>query len=159
MSPVIAVILMVAITVVLAATVFVMSSEIGSQSSDTAPTIGFKIDESADRLVATTAGPEADWARLGARIQSQGTTGPPIPTIYIGTDPAGGYQNEGALATGLALSGSTTPFISTTTDPIGAGEYLEFCSSAAETFVKVLIIDLPASFTVGAYQFVDINTC
>lgn len=158
-SPVVAVILMVAITVVLAATVFVMASDIGRQSSNTAPTISFKIEENLDRLVVVTAGPKADWARLGLRIQSQGTTSPPIPTIYLGTDAAGGYQNEGALATGLALSSSSSPAVTTTSDPIGGGEYLEFCGSAAETFVKVLIIDLPASFTVAGLQFVNVNVC
>lgn len=52
-SPVIAVVLMVAITVVLAAVVFVLVSDIG-QTNPPSPSMGFAKDESRDELVVTS---------------------------------------------------------------------------------------------------------
>lgn len=60
-SPVIAVILMVAITVVLAATVFVLVADIG-EVNDPAPAMAFSRDESKDQLVLISSEPGLVWS-------------------------------------------------------------------------------------------------
>src|SRR5688500_3796114 len=69
-SPVIAVILMVAITVVLAATVFVLVSDIGGNTGSAAPQISWNPDEGNDRLSVNTASQNADWFRLTFEVDS-----------------------------------------------------------------------------------------
>lgn len=59
-SPVIGVILMVAITVVLAAVVFVLVGGF-SEKAEKAPHITFKVDENARTLTVVRADPGADW--------------------------------------------------------------------------------------------------
>jgi flagellin-like protein len=61
-SPVIAVILMVAITVVLAATVFVLVSDIGNNTTGSAPELSFREDQEADTLTVIKAESGLTWA-------------------------------------------------------------------------------------------------
>jgi len=64
-SPVIGVILMVAITVVLAAVVFVLVSNLGDSSED-APDISFSKDSSEHTLTVVKADAGSDWADFSA---------------------------------------------------------------------------------------------
>lgn len=61
-SPVIAVILMVAITVVLAATVFVLVSDIGGNVQDATPAMSFQQDIANGNLTVTQATRNHDWS-------------------------------------------------------------------------------------------------
>ena len=63
-SPVIGVILMVAITVVLGAVVFILASDIGADPNQ-APAMSFNKDESNDRLQVVSAG-ETAWSDIAA---------------------------------------------------------------------------------------------
>src|ERR1051326_2014452 len=63
-SPVIGVILMVAITVVLAAVVFVLVSNLSKNSNTAAPNITFNQDNSAHTLTIVSADASADWTNV-----------------------------------------------------------------------------------------------
>lgn len=71
-SPVIGVILMVAITVVLAAVVFVLVSNL-SKSGSKAPDVAFSTDETRDRVAIVTAATELIWADFQVKYTTAGT--------------------------------------------------------------------------------------
>lgn len=161
-SPVISTILMVAITVVLAATAFVLVADVGGQTGKAAPAIGLRADDNLDRLVVTSAAQGADWARLAIMQTSFGGTG----TIHVGTDavPAfpgdpPGYQNEPAASTGGNIA--TEVPITSTTDPITAGEYLELCRSAGgnDGALTVSLKDVSANVLIGSFTFLSVAEC
>lgn len=74
-SPVIGVILMVAITVVLAATVFVLVSDIGPGGGSSLPNIALEVSEAQDRATVTTASQDASWDQLEIRLSEAGQWG------------------------------------------------------------------------------------
>lgn len=115
-SPVIGVILMVAITVVLAAVVFVLVSNLGADS-ETAPAISWNKDEATDRLTVVTASSNADWQRL---------------EIDGNVD----FQVNVAGENVTVVAGSPTS-MSTDADPIRAGDRLQFCISSATAIAPV----------------------
>jgi flagellin-like protein len=141
-SPVIGVILMVAITVVLAAVVFVLVSNLGGDSN-TAPAISWNKNESSDELSVVTASSNADWANL-----------------EISFSAAGGYRLNGGDATGtVGMTGTTqdmaanTPIaIRTTADPIRAADTLEFCADVAGP-LTITITDPSANQVVKTESF------
>ena len=67
-SPVIGVILMVAITVVLAAVVFVLVSNLSKNSNTAAPNITFNQDQSGHKLTIVSADASASWANVKATV-------------------------------------------------------------------------------------------
>lgn len=155
-SPVISTILMVAITVVLAATAFVLVADVGGQTGKAAPAIGLRADDNLDRLVVTSAAQGADWARLAIMQTSFGGTG----TIYVGTSATDGdgYQNEPAAPTG-PNNIATEVAISTETEPITAGQYLELCRSAGgnDGALTVTIKDVSANALIGSFTFLSVD--
>lgn len=159
-SPVIAVILMVAITVVLAATVFVLVSDIGSNTSKAAPAVTFRIDEGLDQLIVDTAPPGADWNRMGLALKARA---PAAAIISVGDDALGGngattFQNEAALNGGagnnLPAQGATPLELTGANTVIRAGDYMEFCSDTASTVdVIVIVSDTTANSVINEYSF------
>lgn len=145
-SPVIAVILMVAITVVLAATVFVLVSDIGSRGGDTAPAFELTQDEVSDKLTVASSVQSANWNRLEIR-----------------SDKVSIVMNEdGVNADNQTLSSATTwTRIDTASDPMNAGDYLKFCGSGgAKTDVTFEIRDLEANQIVkSGVRFSEIAAC
>lgn len=78
-SPIIAVILMVAITVVLAATIYVWVSGFGGGGDET-PSMSCRADNTDDRLVVVSADVELAWEDIEITNLTTGATG--TPSIY-----------------------------------------------------------------------------
>lgn len=166
-SPVIAVILMVAITVVLAATVFVLVSDIGSNTSKSAPAMSIRAVDSDDRLVVDSASSGADWNRVAIRLKS---VTPSTAVICVGDDATGGngattFQNEAGSGTCAAtrtndLSTTADLEITGAADAVSASDYLDFCASAAATDVTVILIDTTANQNLGEWTLLTVGaTC
>jgi archaeal type IV pilus assembly protein PilA len=172
-SPVIAVILMVAITVVLAATVFVLVQDLGGQNT-AAPAFTLQPNEAAGTLTVQSAAQNADWSRLEAKItQCAGTTGHTIKmgaaagaVVNAGKSVAQANVVSGALvssacpttATAVAISGSAAKMVS--------GDTITFCvtngsgaAGAAVTNAKVDIRDKNANQQVYTHTFASIAAC
>ncbi len=172
-SPVIAVILMVAITVVLAATVFVLVSDIGGQTGSAAPSISFSADEGQDRLSVNQAGQNADWNRLTVSAVScsgadDGTTASAISLGSAAADSS--HHSKPALApgddvgtVGASSCTGTAVQVSDAADRIEAGDFLEFCVDDALAGpvdnVEIQIRDTTANAIVHTYTFTDVADC
>ncbi|MDD3492845.1 MAG: type IV pilin [Candidatus Thermoplasmatota archaeon] len=102
-SPIIAVILMVAITVVLAATIYVWVSGFGGGGDET-PSMACRADNAADRLVVVSADVEMDWSDITIYNLTDGATNTEI-------DPLGN------------ITRSTGDTISSTDSLVKAGDY------------------------------------
>ncbi|HUR63204.1 MAG TPA: type IV pilin, partial [Candidatus Thermoplasmatota archaeon] len=169
-SPVIGVILMVAITVVLAAVVFVLVSNLSKGGSQSAPTLAINTDDTADRLVITSAATGADWSRLS--IQTVSCTQTAIAAsvtgsiVYMGNDaaatsptfqneladdgvagsapnnlPAGASLNSASTGTGnTACGGGLAKAVTTTPTAIQAGDYLAFCVSNGSGLAATTVV-------------------
>ena len=153
-SPVIAVILMVAITVVLAATVYVWVSGFGSNSSQPAKSIAFTsggtlvtgadIDDDADAAdtykvyIVSAASPGLKYGDMaftlnGASLtESPGNCDTTLTDMATATTETGGYWQT----CGAAFSASAAP--KTTTDLVSAGDHLYIlvngASASGQTF-------------------------
>lgn len=166
-SPVIAVILMVAITVVLAATVFVLVSDIGGNTGSTAPQISWNPDETQDRFTVNTAANNADWYRL--TIQADSCTS--VGAIVAGSTSSATYinKNVNAAATGADIANANCASPSAVRVGSGAariiaGDYIDLChddtsGSTAATNVKVTIKDTTANSIVTSHTFTDVADC
>ncbi len=153
-SPVIGVILMVAITVVLAAVVFVLVSNLGKTSSST-PTFSLSRDESADKLSVTSADSDADWNRLALK-----TEGANICVRLNAATPMGACSGTDANVAATPVAAANTD-VTATANLMEAGEYLEFCEStaAANTPVTITVVDTSANSVIGSFTFSDIAVC
>lgn len=141
-SPVIAVILMVAITVVLAATVFVLVSDIGQNAGTPATNVGFDASETDDNMTVTSA-PNADWQKL----QYRSTVGDVWARLNT------------ANITGQGGSADTWYDISSASDLVEPSDYLHFCTyGTAVTNVKISIQDKDAKSLLGTFDFSSIGT-
>jgi len=178
-SPVIGVILMVAITVVLAAVVFVLVSNLSKGGSQSAPTLAISTDDTADRLIITSAASGADWSRLTVKaVSCSATAGSPI--IYIGAGAAGAapHQNvaagtvasgnviavDGAAASATACGTGTAVQVSSSPAVIAAGDFVDVCTNVAAATgtvsnVIIEIDDTVANSQVGQYTFTTVATC
>jgi archaeal type IV pilus assembly protein PilA len=76
-SPVIGVILMVAITVVLAAVVFVLVTRLSGDEASTTPNFGFTPDNAAKTIRVTTADPGTSWNNIKATVTCSDTATTP----------------------------------------------------------------------------------
>lgn len=174
-SPVIGVILMVAITVVLAAVVFVLVSNLGKGSGQTAPNLQFTKDDTQDRLTITTAESGANWNRISLRVTSCTQTDAAAvadgAVIRMGGAADPPHQNENAVAAGEELNEAATGTscgaglakpVSTTTAAISAGDFLDFCATPAAslpTSVVVQVTDTVANSVLGEFTFANIVPC
>ncbi len=143
-SPVIGVILMVAITVVLAAVVFVLVSDLGSDSN--APSaVKFQKDEANDRIKVVSAESTADWDK-----------------IEVKADATGAELELNAAADGVGGTAITTALVavSSATDPMSAGEYIELCGTAgAVSDLTVTLIDSSANQILAELTFSSVAAC
>jgi flagellin-like protein len=137
-SPVIAVILMVAITVVLAATVFVLVSDIGGQQN-VAPAFNLSKDEGADQLKVESSADNANWNRLELRTSVDATW-------------ALNWPAEGNETTAPAWDP-----VSSATNPMSAGEYLEFCGTGLDVVIDIR--DVQANQNMGSWTFQTLAAC
>jgi len=107
-SPVIGVILMVAITVVLAAVVFVLVSNLSKNSNTAAPNITFNQDNSGHTLTIVSADASASWANIkqsttgGCTVKFQGAT-----TVTSGSSVASTSVVAGDFLSVAGSSGSS----------------------------------------------------
>lgn len=156
-SPVISTILMVAITVVLAATAFVLVADIGGPA-ETGPTFGLQRDDLEDKLSVTSASAGADWARLTVQLVSAEGTG----EIRLGNTDAVDdfdYVGDAAKANGRLIKPDPVP-IADASHVMVAGEWLQFCrTDVAAGPVSVQIIDVVSNQKMGTFSFGTISAC
>ncbi|MHB8634722.1 MAG: type IV pilin [Thermoplasmatota archaeon] len=165
MSPVIGVILMVAITVVLAAVVLVLVTKLSANQTSEAPTPVMNVDDVNDKLVVLSSSVGADWSRVSvtATACSAGTI------IYMG-GATGAHENQPAgvtapkTRTAISVSGCTTapaPIqVAVANTAITAADFLSFCSgTGAATNVNLQVVDTVANAVLGSYAFTSIAVC
>jgi FlaG/FlaF family flagellin (archaellin) len=162
-SPVIGVILMVAVGVVLSAVVFIVVNGIGGKANSNTPTPVFQVDDVNDKISVVTATIGADWSRVQVTA-SQCTTG---GIINIGSSTTS-HQNQPASSaatyTAISNSGCTglNPHVQVATSNavIAAGDFLQFCTSGGTaTTVNIQLIDTVSNTQLGTYSFTSIKAC
>ncbi len=161
-SPVIGVILMVAITVVLAAVVFVLVSNLSKGGQQSAPNLAINVDDTADRLVIVSASSGADWSRL--TVVATTCTGTVVNVGGASTthnNLAATSAAKTAVSAGTNCAGPNVPVqIAPSSSLINAGDFLSFCTTTtADTNVIVSIVDTVANSQVGSYTFTTIAFC
>lgn len=155
-SPVIAVILMVAITVVLAATVFVLVSDIGNQSNTSQPPVSWGMDEVQDRWSVSQAPNQVSWASYSMRS----ATG----NLYVALNVAASTTVTGTSGSILVDSdGVELNTVSFENKNLGAGDYLEFCISGAPvggvTNVEITLNHIASNSIANQKTFANIAAC
>lgn len=162
-SPIIAVLLAVAMTVLLAGVVFVVVSGISGNKSQSAPTPVMTVDDVHDRLSVVAAVVGADWTRILVSATTCTTGG----IINIGSSGAS-HQNQAASVantyTAVSNSGCTglNPKVQVAPSgvAIAAGDFLAFCTSGGTaTAVTITMTDTVANVIVGSYTFTSIGPC
>jgi flagellin-like protein len=166
-SPVIAVILMVAITVVLAATVFVLVSDIGGNKAAAAPTFNLQPNEGSDKLSVESAASNADWNRLQVKVES--CTGGATARVWIGGLAGATHVNAAGVATAASAplmaaaancGGAATPErVAPSAAKMVANDYLQFCGAGSITNAKILLTDTTANVLAYTYTFTDLANC
>ena len=153
-SPVISTILMVAITVVLAATAFVLVAGVGQDATEPAPNVGLRIDDVLDQLSVTQADQKADWNRIAVAIASHDCG---ACQIFVGSS-AGPISEPGA-SDGLEIIGNTD--LISTDRPIAGGDFLGFCRVGGVVGpVEIKLIDVVSNAVVGTtYGFSEVEAC
>lgn len=142
-SPVIAVILMVAITVVLAATVFVLVQDIGDETGKPSFTLVMGTDDAEDRATVEGASPTADWSLVEMRV----------------TNPVRWALEAPATATSPTLAADTWVSLSATANSIRAGDYVDLCGQGAQGETRISFRNKDANSLLGEYQFRDVGAC
>lgn len=164
-SPVIAVILMVAITVVLAATVFVLVSDIGSNTAKNAPQMGWADDEAADSFSVTQAPTQIFWKDFKIKVAGSNTilvawnqdaTGTATESCTLTTS----YQAMTACPSGAHASKMP---VAAGTDVVNGGDFFQFCTTTAApgviTPVQVTILHSTSNAISHEFSFSTIATC
>ena len=143
-SAVIGVILMVAITVAIAATVYYYVTTMMPKTGGSAPSFQLSKDETEDKLVVVQAGEGADWARIGIFTDST--------NIH--------YALNGTVSNSPDNEVSTQPgnpsMIKTTQTLMNAGDYLAFRAESAAQNVKITVKDTVSNQIIGSYTFLSI---
>lgn len=151
-SPVISTILMVAITVVLAATAFVLVAGIAGDTTEAAPPVAFFRDDVEDSLEARQPGAGADWDRIAILLVTDAGSG----QILLGNP--SGVVNQPAQTGGLVISGRVD--IVQTTMPMMAGDRLNFCrSGGTDGAFEIEVVDYFANQRLGTYKFGGLEAC
>lgn len=171
-SPVIGVILMVAITVVLAAVVFVLVSNL-SEGGDQAPTVGFQKDESADRLNVISADNGIQWSDF--EFSYRGTLDTDT-TAYVLCYAINANSNDAAGVCVDAADGATAESGAVTTtnaniDPataltadLAGGNFLDFCAghatgTATQGPIDIVIVHTETNTQVYETTFNTVGVC
>ena len=125
-SPVIGVILMVAITVVLAAVVFVLVSNL-SKSGSKAPDVAFSTDETRDRISIITAATELVWADFQVKF----TTSDTDALVYeFNGESDGKTTTHSSLSRDYAVIGSGN---------FDAGDFIDLCMAGGNNITPTTV--------------------
>lgn len=154
-SSVVGVIIMIAITIVFGAVVFVLldshadGTGVGTQGREPAPAIRIQRDETGDRLRVLSAyigeSQKADWAALTLLADKNGTE-------FELNNLADGIG-------GSAVTG-TAQYIAGTTDIITAGEYLSFCATTSMVNdITYEIVHVPSNAMIAQIRLNNIAPC
>ena len=139
-SAVIGVILMVAITVAIAATVYVYVSGMIGESPEDTPEIQFTKDETNDRLVVAKTDGSTKWDSLSIRISHAG------------------YADVNGTAAADDLDLIENQLIDITdTGTIAASDFLEFICDTAQEDVIISIVHEDTNTQLGEYTFQSIE--
>lgn len=172
-SPVISTILMVALTIVLGATIFYLVSDSGENPAEAAAAVGWRADETTDRLVVVSTVEGADWKNLAVRISSCTQPADSGSVGYVGTNEAtpngklfneeatasGGALNQ-AAATGTACGAGITVVVSEASGPVKASDFLDFCATPGPvTNVVIEVQDTFANARLHQAVFNDWPVC
>jgi flagellin-like protein len=156
-SAVIGVILMVAITVAIAATVYVYVSGMVSSPGTQAPNVTFSKEETSDRLIVVSADSTANWARLGLK-SDVGVLATGAPVFAMNAEVVA-YTAANALVAGAAATRITT-----TSTVIAAGDFIDIESwdstpspGNALPSTKITVIDMDANKVLAEFTFSEIH--
>jgi hypothetical protein len=141
-SPVLGAILMVSITVTLAAVVFVVVKGIGTPPPESAH-LGFTYDEVGDRMTLVDGGGKVDLASL--RMQMS------VPGHY------GLGQTASIASPVLGPAGAQLSAIPGTS--LQAADAVAFCANAPATHVTVLVIDRLTETVIAQHVFDSVASC
>ncbi len=132
---------MVAITVVLAAVVFVLVSNLG-EGSDSAPTLGINADDSDSRFALTSAPNGLTWDLFNLKADAAVTASLNAPaTAAVGTDYTAGVA---------APAGAST-------DAVTGGDFFDLCGATAS--VTIQVIHIPTNTQVYSHTFPAVPAC
>lgn len=167
-SPVLATILLVVITLAVAATVFAFLDPSG-ESAKSVPAISWKLDETLDRLTVVTAAKDADWNRIAAQSSSC-VQNAPSTVVNLGSaanlynveavDGASAANDLNQSGAGSACGPASRKTITDDLTPIRAGDFLDFCASPVSALdVQIELVDRTAPTLFLKTKFVDVQSC
>lgn len=136
-SPVLATILMVAITVVLAATVFVIANGLGSSTAASA-TVVFNVNDAQDRAVVKASNGKVQWESTEFRLSADG-----------------GWAVNGNAATGMAAG----EWNRAAGGKVYAGEYVDFCADVPHNDLVVEVRYADPSLGLTQLTFTNVGVC
>ena len=143
-SPVIGVILMVAITVVLAAVVFVLVSNL-SKGGQKAPDVSFSTDETRDRITLVTAASGLNWDDF--KIKATVPTGETVNYV-LNVDGSTADTDLSSVYSQLASAAFT------------AGDFLDFCgTTTVDGTTTIQLLHTESNTVVYETQFNGIVAC
>lgn len=150
-SAVIGVILMVAITVAIAATVYVyVSGMIGGQKQS-APTVQFTVDESQDRLTVVSTGPNLPWT--GFEIRPNQAISFKVNGVPTSTGSLVGANVLHQIAA-ADITGGAAPYY------IQASDFLAFTgqlvAGGVTNNLQVTIVHMDTGTTIGSYNIITV---
>jgi len=147
-------IIMIAITVVLAAVAFVLIADVGGKATHAPTALGFRVKDEPDRLEVSSVPPRSDWSQFSVRLESDTGTG----AVYVGNGAGGSYHDQPAATTGGNLASSVQ--LAVARDAILGGQFLEFCRAAGGTDGRVVlqVFDLAASAVIGRYDLESVHS-
>jgi flagellin-like protein len=147
-SAVIGVILMVAITVAIAATVYVYVSGMMGTGGEQPPTIIWSVNENMDRLEITRTDPNVAWEDLQFRSSQD-------VNVMV--------NNQAVVDTGAVTANTLYEFVDgdiatgTITTTIAPSDFISIGSNGAtKNNVEVRIIHIESGSTIGTYSFTTI---
>jgi flagellin-like protein len=153
-SPVIAVILMVAITVVLAATVFVLVQDVGSNTSKTQPSVGWAESEVDDQWDVNQAPQQVQYEAYQIKVVgATATTDATELVVQLNADPASNLAVEEDY---IGLSGTGWD-----NEVMTGGDFLQFCDTdplTVEENIKVTLLHTESNSVANEYTFLTVDT-
>lgn len=152
-TAVVATILLVAIAVLAAATIYVAILVFVGGSQEPADAVALTTNQQTGRITVSKAVEGANWGNLRVHVSAHGG---PAASIYMGTaDP---YQNDAASAAGADLLAGPAK-VSSESIPVRSDDFLAFCASQATDEVEFTVVDEAANAQIGKYNFLTIRAC
>jgi flagellin-like protein len=143
-SAVIGVILMVAITVAIAATVYVYVSGMIGGTSKTTPTISFTVDSGTNKLVIASADASTKWSDLNITLspKATGATSGYLIGYGGGATESTVYNATSGVAAGNVPAGTT----------LVAGDYVLLKSGTVNQAISVTVRYVPTNSLIGTWN-------